>query len=39
MGQDCSAQVHLADKTTSELLVSNAPEALKTGNSETIADL
>jgi len=39
MGQDRSAWLHLADKTTSQLLVSNAPEAGKIGDLETLADL
>jgi hypothetical protein len=39
MGQDGSAWLHLADKTTSQLLVSNAPEAGKIGDLETLTDL
>jgi hypothetical protein len=39
MGQDRSARVHLADKTTSQLLLSNAPEAGKIGDLESVADL
>jgi hypothetical protein len=39
MGQDESARVHLADKTTSQLLLSNAPEAPKIRDLETVADL
>ncbi len=39
MGQDRSAWLHLADKTTSQLLVSNAPDAGKIGDLETLADL
>jgi hypothetical protein len=31
--------VHLADKTTSQSRVSNAPEAGKIGDLETVADL
>jgi hypothetical protein len=39
MGQDRSARVHLADKTTNQLLSSNAPEAGKIGDLEPVADL
>jgi len=39
MGQERSAWLHLADKTTSQLLVSNAPDAGKIGDLETLADL
>jgi hypothetical protein len=39
MGQHTSARLHLADKTTSQLLSSNAPEAGKIGDLETVADL
>jgi hypothetical protein len=39
MGQKRSARVDLADKTTSQLLLSNAPEAGKTGGLEPVADL
>jgi hypothetical protein len=39
MGQDRSARVHLADKTTSQLLSSNASEAGKIGDLETVEDL
>jgi hypothetical protein len=39
MGQDESARVHLADKTTSQSLLSNAREAVKIGDLETVADL
>jgi hypothetical protein len=39
MGQDRSARVHLADKTTSQLLLSNAQVAGKIGDLEAVADL
>jgi hypothetical protein len=39
MGQDRSARLYLADKTTSQLLLSNATEAGKIGDLETVADL
>jgi hypothetical protein len=39
MGQDRSARVHLADKTTSQLLLSNVQEAGKIAVLETVADL